>query len=152
MAFSSNLTKDRIEIDSLVHGTKDPQAGALALFLGVVRNHHAGRAVSHLIYEAYEPMALRQLQNLVVEAKSRWPLRSLQMTHRLGRLDIGETAVAIAVRSDHRDEAFEACRWAIDEIKNRVPIWKKEFYKDGTDLWIQSCEISKDRPTHLKSL
>ena len=109
--------------------------GALVSFVGVVRNRHRGRAVRSLLYECYVPMAEKMLAGIVAEAKERWPVDEVRVLHRVGPLEVGEAAVAIAVTSGHRDEAFAACRFVIEEIKHRVPIWKKEFYEDGTAEW-----------------
>ncbi len=112
------------------------QDGALALFVGVVRNENAGRPVLRLEYEAYEEMALSEMQAIEREARRRWPITEIRIVHRLGRMEIGEASVAVAVASPHRDEAFEACRFAIDTLKKTVPIWKKEFYADGA-VWLE---------------
>jgi molybdopterin synthase catalytic subunit len=113
-----------------------PEDGALALFVGVVRNHNAGRPVLHLEYEGYEEMALSEMETIAAEARSRFSVSDVQIVHRLGRMEIGEASVAVAVSSPHRAQAFEACRFAIDTLKRRVPIWKKEFYADG-QVWLE---------------
>ncbi len=110
--------------------------GALALFVGVVRDENEGRAVLRLEYEAYEEMALSEMEAIEREARRRWPITQIRIVHRLGRMEIGEASVAVAVASPHRDEAFEACRFAIDTLKRSVPIWKKEFYADGA-VWLE---------------
>jgi molybdopterin synthase catalytic subunit len=113
--------------------------GALCLFVGVVRNENGGRRVVRLEYEAYEEMALPLMAQIEAEIKERWPVTDVRMVHRLGPLTIGEASVAVAVASPHRAEAFAACRHAIDTLKAKVPIWKKEFYADGS-LWLQNQE------------
>jgi len=116
--------------------------GALALFVGVVRHENAGRRVLHLEYEAYEEMALSEMRAIEAEARGRWPVSEVRIVHRLGRMEIGEASVAVAVASPHRAEAFEACRFVIDTLKRTVPIWKKEFYADGA-VWLEgpgACE------------
>jgi molybdopterin synthase catalytic subunit len=110
--------------------------GAVCLFLGVVRNENGGRPVRYLEYEAYEEMALPLMQQIAADARRRWPVTELRLVHRLGRLEIGETSVAVAVSAPHRGPAFEACRYAIDTLKKTVPIWKKEFYADGA-VWLE---------------
>ncbi len=110
--------------------------GAVCLFLGVVRNENGGRAVTHLEYEAYDAMAAPMLEDLAAQARARWPVTDVHVVHRVGRLEIGEASVAVAVTSPHRGEAFEACRWVIDTLKATVPIWKKEFYADGA-VWLE---------------
>lgn len=112
------------------------EAGAVALFLGTVRDHHDGRPVSWLEYEAYPAMAERQMRLIAAEMRARWPLARVWMQHRIGRLAIGEASVIVCVSSAHRVEAFAACRHGIDRIKEDVPIWKKEFYADGAAAWI----------------
>ncbi len=111
-------------------------AGALCVFHGVVRDHSRGKRVSHLEYEAYPPMAEKVLAQIGEEIAQRWPGTRVAITHRVGRLVVGETSVVIAVSSPHRAEAFEACRYAIEELKVRVPIWKKEFAEDG-EYWVE---------------
>lgn len=109
--------------------------GALCLFVGTVRDHNRGRRVVRLEYEAYEQMALPLLQEIADETARRWPVTAVHLVHRLGTLAVGEASVAVAVASPHRDEAFQACRHAIDTLKRTVPIWKKEFYADGS-AWL----------------
>ena len=101
---------------------------------GVVRNNTRGRRTLYLDYEAYEPMALKQMESLSDQARANYPIRDLALIHRLGRLEIGETSVLIVVASAHRGPAFEACRWLIDTLKKTVPIWKKEYFEDGA-MW-----------------
>jgi molybdopterin synthase catalytic subunit len=108
--------------------------GALCLFLGVVRDSNDGRRVLRLEYEAYEDMALPMMEEIAADARRRFGVGDVRIVHRLGRLEIGEVSVAVAAASPHRAEAFAACRYAIDTLKARVPIWKKEFYADGA-VW-----------------
>jgi molybdopterin synthase catalytic subunit len=108
--------------------------GAVCTFEGIVRNHTRDRQTLYLDYEAYRDMALAQMQQLAVEALTRFAVRDVALLHRLGRLEIGETSVLIIVASAHRCAAFEACRWIIDTLKNQVPIWKKETFVDGA-VW-----------------
>jgi molybdopterin synthase catalytic subunit len=105
-------------------------------FDGVVREHARGKAVTHLFYEAYPRMALKEMEKIRLEAMSRWPIHEMAIVHRVGRLEIGESSVFVAVSSAHRGDAFEACRHAIDTLKKTVPIWKKEHYRDG-EVWIE---------------
>ena len=128
------LTREPIDIATLQ--TVSPADGALCLFVGVVRGQNAGRSVLHLEYEAYEEMALAQMEALEAETRGRWRVTDVRIVHRLGRLEIGEASVAVAVAAPHRREAFEACRHAIDTLKKTVPIWKKEFYADGA-VWLE---------------
>lgn len=113
---------------------QDP-AGAVVLFEGTVRSPSEGQDVDHLEYEAYEAMAVAQMESIVEQARTRWPLASAYLHHRLGRIEVGEASVVVAVTSPHRPEAFEACRWIIEQLKAEVPIWKKEFYSDGS-IWV----------------
>lgn len=108
--------------------------GAVVLFDGVVRNNTRGRQTMYLVYEAYEAMALEQMRGLADAALTRFAIRDVVLVHRLGRLEVGETSVLIAVASAHRAAAFEACRWLIDTLKKTVPIWKKEHFVDGA-VW-----------------
>ncbi|MCC7493033.1 MAG: molybdenum cofactor biosynthesis protein MoaE [Fimbriimonadaceae bacterium] len=130
------LTTAPLDVSALERAVADPTAGAVLTFVGTVRNHHRGRATSHLVYEAYEPMAEAELQRLLAAAAERWPIARAAVAHRLGRLEIGEAAVAVVVSSAHRGEAFEACRWIMDQIKHDVPIWKHETWATGDSEWI----------------
>ncbi len=111
------------------------EAGASVIFLGIVREYSQGKKVFYLEYEAYEEMAERILKELVKAAFERWPLEEVRVLHRLGRVELGEIAVVIEVQSSHRDEAYQASRFLIEEIKHKVPIWKKEYFEDGTNEW-----------------
>ena len=128
------LTRKPIDVAAL--GAAAPADGAHCTFVGVVRDHNAGRAVLYLEYEAFEEMALPLMEEIAAEAGRRWPVTAITIVHRLGRLEIGEASVAVAVVSPHRAEAFAACRYAIDTLKATVPIWKKEFYADGA-VWLE---------------
>ncbi len=121
--------------DLLSQSSQNFRAGASVIFLGVVRNHSDARRVFYLEYEAYESMAEPMMEELVREAHARWPLEEIKIAHRVGRVDLGEIAVAIQVNSAHRDEAYQASRFFIEEIKHQVPIWKKEYFEDGTNAW-----------------
>lgn len=117
--------------------------GATASFLGLVRDHNQGRRVHHLVYEAYEPLAERALARIVAEAGDRWPSAVVAIHHRTGRLAIGEASVAIAVASPHRADAFAACRYAIERVKQIVPVWKHEYFEGG-DVWIEGATADPD--------
>jgi len=133
MADVVRLVREPIDVASLAGTT--PADGALCLFVGVVRNENQGRAVLRLEYEAYEEMALPLMEEIAAETRRLHPVTDVRLVHRLGRLEIGEASVAVAVSSPHRAEAFAACRFAIDTLKARVPIWKKELYADGS-AWL----------------
>jgi molybdopterin synthase catalytic subunit len=129
------LSSDPVEVEPLIRAVHAPEFGAVTTFLGVVRDHHAGRSVVRLEYQAYGPMAEAECARILGEAEARWSCR-VALRHRVGMLAIGDTAVAIAVGSGHRAEGFEACRYVIEELKRRVPIWKRESYADGTEAWV----------------
>jgi molybdopterin synthase catalytic subunit len=112
--------------------------GAVVTFLGLVRNHNAGRTVRYLEYEAYEPLALKAFKRIVQEAQERWGGVRLALQHRVGRLEIGEASVAIAAASAHRADAYAACRYAIERVKQIAPIWKREYFEGG-DVWIEGA-------------
>ena len=124
-----------IELDSLVAGVSGPAHGAVVTFTGLVRDHHAGRTVIELEYSAYHPMAEREIAAILADAMARDPVR-VAAVHRIGRMMVGDLAVAVAVGAPHRDQGFQVCRWVIDEIKRRVPIWKRERYTDGSEAWV----------------
>jgi molybdopterin synthase catalytic subunit len=126
----------REPIDAAALSAPSAADGAVCVFLGVVRNENGGRPVLHLEYEAYEEMALPLMEQIAAETRRRWAVTDVRIVHRLGRLEIGEASVAVAVTAPHRGPAFEACRHAIDTLKATVPIWKKEFYADGA-VWLE---------------
>jgi molybdopterin synthase catalytic subunit len=130
------LVREPIDIGAIQESLILPEDGAAAIFLGTVRNHARGKPVRHLEYSAYEPMALKKLEEIGALAKQLYPIRDIAIVHRLGRLQHSDCSIAIVVTSAHRGPAFEACRFAIDTIKKIVPIWKKEFYEDG-ECWIE---------------
>jgi len=129
-----SLTRDCIEADRLVRAAKQGEDGAVVVFDGIVRNNSRGRQTLYLDYEAYEEMALKQMNELADEAVARFGIRHVSIVHRLGRLKVGETSVLIVVASAHRAQAYEASRWLIDTLKKTVPIWKKETFVDGA-VW-----------------
>jgi molybdopterin synthase catalytic subunit len=133
MGSFARLVREPIDVASLAGTT--PADGAACLFVGVVRNENRGRTVVGLEYEAYEEMALPLMEAIAAEARERFPVTEVRLVHRLGPLAVGEPSVAVAVSSPHRAEAFAACRFAIDTLKARVPIWKKELYADGS-AWL----------------
>ncbi len=129
------ITDRPISVDRLLDAAADPRAGAIVLFLGVVRDHARGRRVRHLEYEAYEALARREMERIAAAVRERWPVARIAIAHRTGRLQVGEASVAIAVSAPHRPEAFEAARFAIDTLKQTVPIWKKEVWEGG-EAWV----------------
>ncbi len=128
------IVREEIDLREIKKGLEDPSDGAAVLFEGVVRNNTRGRRTLYLDYEGYESMALNEMEKLAQASLERFHVRDVAIVHRLGRLQIGETSVAIGVASAHRSAAFEACRWLIDSLKKTVPIWKKEYFEDGA-VW-----------------
>jgi molybdopterin synthase catalytic subunit len=117
--------------------------GAIVTFLGLVRNHNAGRRVRYLEYDAYEPLALKTFERITAEVRERWPGVRMALHHRVGRIEIGEASVAIAAASPHRADAYAACRYVIERVKQIAPIWKREYF-DGGDVWIEGATADPD--------
>ncbi len=130
------IVESKINREEVVQSVATPESGAIATFDGTVRNQSREKPVTHLHYEAFPEMALKELGKIRAEAMQRWSLNGMAIVHRVGRMEIGESSVFIAVSSAHRKEAFEACRFAIDTLKTIGPIWKKEHYQDG-EVWIE---------------
>lgn len=130
------ITTAPIDHAALTERVRSPLAGAICLFLGTVREMTGERRTSSLEYEAYPEMAEKTLVELEAEARRRWPIIEAAIVHRVGHLELGEISVAIAVSCPHRSQAFEAGRWLIDTLKEKVPIWKKEVWADGTTEWV----------------
>ena len=134
-----DLVEDQIDRQTLVEKFSDPTCGAFVSFEGWVRNHHDNRPVSHLFYESYPELAITEGLSVVKQALDDYKINSAICIHRIGSLQIGDMAVWVGVNAAHRDAAFQACRFVIDDIKIRVPIWKKEFYLDSDDAkWLES--------------
>ena len=130
------LTDIAIDPSALTKALNNDAAGAVVSFEGRVRDHNDGKAVDHLVYESYEKLAAKEAEAILKEARERYPVLEAHCVHRVGRLEIGEVAVWVAVASAHRKEAFDACEFIIDSIKHRLPIWKKETYSDGSYEWV----------------
>jgi len=130
------ITDAPIEAAAVLAAIGASTDGAAAMFLGTVRDHNDGRRVTGLEYDVYRPMAERVLREIADAAGARWQTDRIAAVHRVGRLDIGETSVAIAVSTPHRADAFDACRYIIEEIKTRLPVWKRELYADGETMWL----------------
>jgi molybdopterin synthase catalytic subunit len=130
------ITESFIDHAAVTERVRSHQAGAVCTFLGTVREMTGSRRTVALAYEAYPEMALKKLADLESEARRRWPVIELALVHRIGRLDLGEVSVVVAVSCPHRQDAFEACRWLIDTLKDFVPIWKKENWADGSEEWV----------------
>ncbi len=130
------LTQERIDNDAVLRSVSDNAAGAVVLFLGTTREFTEGRKTSSLDYECYREMAEKKLAELLDGARQRWPLIKATIVHRLGHVELGEASVAVAVSTAHRQAAFTAAQWIMDELKAVVPIWKKENWADGTSQWV----------------
>jgi len=130
------LTRDAINYSELTESVRDPHCGAVTLFLGTVRDLTGEQVTVFLDYEAYGPMAEKKLAEIEAEVRRRWPVGNVTLVHRLGRLTVGEVSVAVAVSCPHRADSFDACRFAVDTLKELVPIWKKENAPDGTGEWV----------------
>src|SRR5436309_3270938 len=139
------IVQQAIDTQQILSNLKRGEDGAALVFEGIVRNQTRGRKTLYLDYEGYEPMALQEMEALAREALSKFQVRDVAIVHRLGRLQIGETSVLIAVASAHRAAAFDACRWLIDTLKRRVPIWKKEYFEDGA-VWADGDAFPPEIP------
>jgi len=136
------ITNGVIRAQPVIDKTLKDTCGAVVTFIGTVRNNSDGKKVLYLEYESYPEMAKKKLEEIAAEAKKKWPIEEVAVTHRLGRMEIGDISVVIAVSSGHRAAAFQACQYTIDRIKEIVPIWKKEFYEDGS-AWIEGAHHVK---------
>ena len=134
------LTSDPIDYHALTERVRRPGCGGVVLFLGTVRDLTGDQVTSALDYEAYPGMAEKTLSQVEAETRASWPVGDIALVHRLGRLDVGEVSVAVAVSCPHRVEAFEACRYAIDRLKEVVPIWKKDIGPDGQSDWVHPTQ------------
>jgi molybdopterin synthase catalytic subunit len=130
------IVEERIDVAAVLARVGAPEDGAVLLFLGNVRNRNDGRAVTGIRYEGYREMAEPLLHEIAGEARERWGIERVALVHRLGRLDVGETSVVVALSSGHRAEAYEASRYVMEEIKKRLPVWKHEEYADGEAGWV----------------
>lgn len=151
------IVREKIDTPALLDEIKSPADGAVVVFEGIVRDNSRSRRTLFLDYEAYEEMALKQLNGLSEQALSKFDIREVAIVHRLGRLQVGETSVVVVVASAHRAAAFEACRWVIDTLKRTVPIWKKEYFEDGA-VWADGepfpadlSQVQSSRPEKLAS-
>lgn len=144
------IVRSPIRIEDLTNQLRRPEDGAIVIFDGTVRNNTSGRKTLYLEYDGYEPMALKKMKEIGAEIRKRWPINHVCIVHRLGRLEIGEASVIIAVTSAHRKIAFEACQHAINTLKMIVPIWKKEFFEDGA-VWVEGEESKLSSPPNPSS-
>jgi molybdopterin synthase catalytic subunit len=130
------ITEEKIETDDLIGKVSTPASGAISVFIGNTRNFTGDFDVAYLFYEAYHEMSIKMMERIGREVSERFKIQKIAITHRIGRVDIGESSVVIAVSASHRVDAIEACHYAIDTLKKIVPIWKKEFMSDGQEKWI----------------
>ena len=138
----AELTQQPIDLAALTAAEARADCGAIATFLGTTRDHHGGRRVTRLAYEAYEPMALAALAALERAACERFEIAACRIVHRLGVVPPREASVAVVVTAAHRAPAFEACRWTMDELKRTAPIWKKERFEDGDEEWVRGTPLA----------
>jgi len=137
----AELVHGPIDVPALLARAMRPDCGAVASFFGTTRDHHGGRRVTRLGYEAHETMARAALDTLEIAAKERFAIAACAIVHRLGDVPLAEPSVVVVVSAGHRGPAFDACRWAMDELKRSVPIWKKEFYEDGGAEWVEGTRL-----------
>lgn len=130
-----HISPTTLDIPACINWIMTPESGGIDVFIGTVRNATSGKKVLRLEFEAYEPMALAEMEKIAADASNGWPLQRLLIHHRTGTLAVGEVAVVIAIAAAHRAAAFDACRYAIDQLKISVPIWKKEIFEDG-EVWV----------------
>jgi molybdopterin synthase catalytic subunit len=145
------VTRDAMNAEELVKLVQRPEAGAVTLFYGDVRNHNEGRSVERLEYEAHESMALRKMREVAAGTKQRFPeVCEVGVWHRIGTLEIGETSLLVAVSSPHRKDAFEACHWCVDRIKEVVPVWKKEHWAEGS-AWVEGHTVQAPQGSAIRT-
>ena len=135
MNIGVTITEEMLDPAPLAERVRSDRDGCVVTFLGVTRDHNEGRRVLRLEYEAYQPMAERKMAEIIDEMKARWEIGSVAVAHRVGRVDVGETSMVLAVSAPHRAPAFEAAQYFVDQLKRVVPIWKKEFFEGG-EVWI----------------
>jgi molybdopterin synthase catalytic subunit len=143
------LTRDPLSVDRLVAEVSAPERGGTCVFLGTVRNGPEEQGVTAIEYSAYEEMVEAEFGRLLADAGGRWPEARVAVRHRLGVIPSGEASIAIAAAAPHRAEAFEACRFVIEEVKRRIPVWKKELRVDGTETWVDPSGHPTARPSDL---
>lgn len=135
------ITERPIRAEELVDFVSAPGHGATAVFVGTIRNAHEGRAVKSVMFDSFRPLAEKRLGEIASEAATKWRAR-VAVAHRLGRLEVGQVSIGIAAGTAHRAEAFEACRFVIEAVKSKLPVWKQEHYADGRASWLEGCELA----------
>jgi molybdopterin synthase catalytic subunit len=138
------LSHEMVTVEPLLELDAHPECGGLALFVGTVRDHHEGQSVRHLKYTAHEPLAAKIIREVEATTREKYGVPYVRIVHRLGDLSIGDIAIVCVVRAPHRAEAFDACRYAVDAVKHGAPIWKEEFYTDGSSAFVEGCCIRDD--------
>ncbi len=145
----SYLTRSPIFLDALLAEVSSPACGGTCVFLGTVRSGPDEQGVTAIEYSAYEEMVEAEFVRLLTDARARWPDARIAVRHRLGTIPVGEASIAIAAAAPHRAQAFEACRYVIEEVKRRVPVWKKELRVDGSEVWVDPSGRPTARPSHV---
>ena len=143
------LTRSQIALDTLLAEVSSPERGGTCVFLGTVRNGPAEDGVTAIEYSAYEAMVEAEFGRLVADARGRWPDARIAVRHRLGTIPAGEASIAIVAAAPHRAQAFEACRFVIEEVKRRIPVWKKELRADGSEVWVDPSGRPTTKPSHV---
>ncbi len=143
------LTRSQIALDTLLAEVSSPERGGTCVFLGTVRNGPAEDGVTAIEYSAYEAMVDAEFGRLVADARGRWPEARIAVRHRLGTIPAGEASIAIVAAAPHRAQAFEACRFVIEEVKRRIPVWKKELRADGSEVWVDPSGRPTTKPSHV---
>lgn len=142
----ADLSSSKIDTEQLISQVGAPDCGAISVFIGTTRNHFGAKAVLRLSYEAYGPMAKRELVKMCADVRARWNVKNVAVVHRLGDVPVGEASIVIAVSSAHREESQAAVKWIIDQVKSRLPVWKKEVYDDGLAEWKENKECFWNAP------
>jgi molybdopterin synthase catalytic subunit len=142
MKRSAKITKTSISIAAMLREVRDDSAGGIVVFVGTIRNINDGKPIDELEYEVYREMGEKKMLEIESEVKERWPVKKIKAVHRYGKMKVGEVSVVVAVSSEHRKEAFEACRYAIDKMKRTLPLWKKERRR-GREVWVEGTPIEE---------
>lgn len=146
MRLDARIQDGPLSLDALIADTERTDCGALAVFVGVVRDHNEGRGVTHLIYTAHEPLADKMIREIEDKTRAAFGVEVCRVVHRVGQLGIGEAAIIAVALAPHRAEAFDAVRAVVEEVKHRVPIWKEEFFTDGTSAFVPGCSLLDGDP------
>ena len=147
MTLDARIQSAPLALEALITATDRPDCGALAVFVGVVRDHNDGRGVTHLIYTAHEPLADKMIREIEDKTRAAYGVEVCRVVHRVGQLAVGEAAIIALARAPHRAEAFDAVRAVVEDVKHRVPIWKEEFFTDGTSAFVPGCSLLDGEPT-----